>query len=188
MPKYFGALALVLLLAIVLARVALLRRRGIQAMKFGNIDKKDFLIPPFALFYFYLVLAAAFGWPTVSAKEFFHSEIASWIGVLLCLTGLSLMAWSVVSFGRSFRVGIDADHPDKLITDGVFAFSRNPIYVAFAIILIGEFLILPNWITLVYVGAAMWLFHRQVRREEDYLNRHYGEAYADYCSRVRRYF
>ena len=32
---------------------------GIQAMKFGEIDKKDFLIPPFAFFYFYIVFGAA---------------------------------------------------------------------------------------------------------------------------------
>ena len=85
------------------------------------------------------------------------------------------------------RVGIDADRPDRLITDGAFAFSRNPIYVAFATILIGEFLILPNWLTLIYLGGATWLFHRQVRREESYLRGHYGQAYADYCRRVRRY-
>ena len=187
MTKYFGALTLVLMLGIVLTRVFLLRQQGIQAMKFGGIDKTDFFIPPFALFYFYVVLAAAFNWPTVNKQEFFHSEMISWTGVLFCFAGLLLLLWSVVSFRQSFRVGIDADHPDRLITDGVFAFSRNPIYVAFAIILIGEFFILPNWITLIYIAAATWLFHRQVLREEDYLRRHYGHAYVDYCNRVRRY-
>jgi protein-S-isoprenylcysteine O-methyltransferase Ste14 len=40
---------------------------------------------------------------------------------------------------------------------------------------------------LIYLGAATWLFHRQVLREEDYLRSHYGAAYEDYCHRVRRY-
>src|SRR5215471_8529929 len=118
MPKYFAALTLILMVGIVLTRVFLMRRQGIQAMKFGNIDKTDFLIPPFALFYFYVVFAAAFNWPTISKQEFFHSEIISWVGVLLCLTGLLLLSWSIVSFRQSFRVGIDADRPDRLITDG----------------------------------------------------------------------
>jgi hypothetical protein len=61
MPKYFGALTIVLLLGMVLTRVFLLKRRGIRAMKFGAIDKTDFLIPPFALFYCYVLFAAAFG-------------------------------------------------------------------------------------------------------------------------------
>ncbi len=156
-------------------------------MHFGNIDKKDFLIPPFALFYFYLVFAAAFGFPSVSTQQFFHSEVISWGGVLFCLVGLLLLLWSLVSFGKSFRVGIDVDRPDRLITTGIFAFSRNPIYVAFAIILIGQFLVFSNWILLLYIGMAVWLFHRQVLREEGYLKSHYGSEYAEYCKRVRRY-
>lgn len=187
MPNYFGALTLVLMIGTVLTRVFLLRQRGVEAMKFGQIDKTDFFIPPFALFYFYIVFAAAVGWPTVGGPEFFHSEPVAWVGVLLCLAGLLLLLWSLVSFGRSFRVGIDTDRPDRLITNGIFSFSRNPIYVAFAIILIGQFLILPNWITLIYIVAATWLFHRQVLREEDYLRGFYGQIYVDYCSRVRRY-
>jgi protein-S-isoprenylcysteine O-methyltransferase Ste14 len=185
--KYFGALAIVLMLGMVLTRVLVLKGQGIRAMKFGQIDKKDFLIPPFALFYFYLVFAAAFAWPSVSTREFFHSEIIAWAGAAFCLAGLLLLLWSLISFRRSFRVGIDADRPDKLITSGVFAFSRNPIYVAFAVILLGQFLIFPNWILLAYIAAGLWLFHRQVLREEEYLQGHYGPEYAEYCQRVGRY-
>jgi protein-S-isoprenylcysteine O-methyltransferase Ste14 len=187
MPKYFAVLTIVLMLGMVLTRALLLKRRGIEAMNFGKIDKTDFLIPPFALFFFYLVFAAAFKFPTISRQEFFHSGMISWVGVAFCAAGLALLLWSLVSFGQSFRVGIDTDHPDKLITTGVFAFSRNPIYVAFAIILLGQFLVFSNWILLVYLGAAAWLFHRQVLREEDYLKKHYGQEYAEYCKRVRRY-
>ena len=187
MPKYLGALTIILLLGMVLTRVFLLKGQGIKAVKFGNIDKTDFVIIPFAFFYFYLIFAAAFNWPTVSAQEFFQSDTVAWVGVLFCLVGLLLMLWSLISFRQSFRIGIDTDRPDSLITSGVFAFSRNPIYVAFAIILIGQFLIFSNWICLIYIGAATWLFHRQVLREEEYLSRHYGQAYAAYCNRVRRY-
>ena len=187
MPNYFGALTIILMLTMVFARVIFLRRQGINAMKFGELDKTDFLIMPFALFYFYLVFAAAFGWPAVSAQQFFFSETISWVGVLFCLAGLLVLLWSLISFRRSFRVGIDADRPDRLITDGVFAISRNPIYVAFAMILIGQFIIFPNWILLIYVGAATWLFHRQVLREEEYLASHYGRSYEDYRNRVGRY-
>jgi len=187
MPAYFAALTVVLLLGMVITRALLLKRKGIEAIHFGNIDKTDFLIPPFALFYFYTIFAHTFNLPTVSTQVFFDAAIVSWVGVLLCLAGLSLMLWSLVSFGQSFRIGIDTDHPDKLITTGVFAFSRNPIYVAFAFVLLGQFLIFPNWILLIYVVAGAWLFHRQVLREEDYLKKHYGKEYLAYCAQVRRY-
>jgi len=187
MPEYFAVLTLVLMLGMVLTRALLLKRRGIEVMKFGKLDKSDFLIPPFALFYIYLVIANTFNLPTITTQEFFHSEIIPRTGVFFCLAGLLLLLWSLISFGQSFRVGIDTDHPDQLITTGVFAFGRNPIYVAFALILLGQFLIFSNWILLVYLGAAIWLFHRQVLREEDFLKGHYGQEYAEYCNRVRRY-
>jgi protein-S-isoprenylcysteine O-methyltransferase Ste14 len=188
MPGYFAALTMVLLPGMVIRRILLMKRKGIEAMNFGKIDKTDFLIPPFALFYFYLVFAAAFKFPTVSTQEFFHSAAVSWTGVAFCLAGLLLFGWSLFSFGQSFRVGIDIDHPDQLITTGVFAVSRNPIYVAFALVLLGQFLVFSNWILLIYLAAAVWLFHRQVIREEDYLQQHYGKEYTEYCRRVRRYF
>ena len=187
MPGYIAAFTLVAMILLVVGRSRMLRKNGIQAMNFGKIDRTDFLIPPFALFYFYLVFAAAFQWPTLSRQVFFQSQAIAWLGVGLCLAGLLLFLWSLISFGKSFRVGIDTEHPDQLVTTGIFARSRNPIYVAFAIILIGQFLVFPNWILLVYLGGAFWLFHRQVLREEDFLKQHYGEEFLAYSRRVRRY-
>ena len=187
MTGYLAALTIVLLLGAVLTRLALLRRAGTKAMHFGNVDKKDFLIPPVALFYFYTIFGAAFKWPLVSTQKFFQSEIIGWIGVALCFTGLLVLLLSLVSFGKSFRVGIDVDRPDELVTKGIFAYSRNPIYVGFAFVLIGQFLVFPNWIPLAYLIAGVWLVHRQVLREEAFMREQYGQDYVEYCRRVRRY-
>ena len=187
MQGHLGALTIVLMLGLVLSRVVILRRQGVRAMNFGKQDKTDFLIPPFAFFYFYLVFANAFGWPTPSRQLLFASSAAAWLGVALCLAGWLVLLWSLLSFGRSFRVGIDDESPDELVTVGVFAWSRNPIYVAFWWILLGQFMVFPNWLLLVYLAAATWLFDRQVRREEAFLAQRYGVEYSDYCRRVRRY-
>lgn len=185
--RYIGPLIIVLLLGFVLTRVLLLKRNGIKAMKFGEMDKKDFLILPFVIFYFYLVFAAAFDLPAPSRQQFFHSRIVFRLGEFFSVAGLLLLFLSLVSFGKSFRVGIDQDRPDKLVTAGIFAFSRNPIYVAFAFVLLAEFLLFSNWILLAYMLAAVWLFQRQVRREEEFMRAHYGRQYLEYCRRVRRY-
>lgn len=187
MQHYFAALTIVLMLGMVVVRVQVMKRHGIQVMQFGKIDRSDFLLPPFALFYFYLVFAAAFHLPIPSRQEFHHSELITWLGVLFCLVGLLVLFWSLVSFGKSFRIGIDQEHPDRLITHGAFAFSRNPIYVAFAAILLGQFLVFPNWILLIYLLAATWLFHRQVLREEEFLKKQYPAEFKEYCAHVRQY-
>jgi protein-S-isoprenylcysteine O-methyltransferase Ste14 len=187
MPGYLAPITIVLMLGMVMTRALMLKRRGIAAMNFGKIDKTDFIIPPFAILYFYVVFSKPFNLPSISSQVFFHSPAIAWLGAFFCLAGLTLLLVSLISFGQSFRVGIDQEHAGQLVTTGVFSFSRNPIYVAFASILAGQFLIFPNWILLAYFAAAIWLFHRQVLREEAFLNQHYGVEYTDYCARVRRY-
>jgi protein-S-isoprenylcysteine O-methyltransferase Ste14 len=187
LPHLIGAAAILLLVSLVLVRIVLLKRRGVAAMKFGSIDKTDFVIPPFALFYVYLICASAFGWPSVLHGAMFSSRWTAWLGVLLCVAAVGLMLWSLTSFGASFRVGIDTEAPDELVTSGAFALTRNPIYVAFALLLAGEFFVFENWLFLAYIAAGFALFHRQVLREEAYLASHYGDAYETYRRRVPRY-
>lgn len=72
---------------------------------------------PFALLYFYLVFASAFNWPKVGT-ELFSNEIIQWVGVVLCILALIFIFLSLISFGKSFRIGIDLDHPGTLVTTG----------------------------------------------------------------------
>lgn len=183
---YFAITTLVLVIAMVLSRVIIMRKKGIKAMKFGDKDKRDYIIIPFFLLFFYLILSSVFNWPRLGT-ELFKSEIVGWIGVLLCFVGLLMFLFALISFGTSFRVGIDEDHPGELVTSGIFAISRNPIYTAFALILLGIFLMIPNWILILYVVAGYWLFNRQILLEEDSLKKIYGDEYMEYCKKVRRY-
>jgi protein-S-isoprenylcysteine O-methyltransferase Ste14 len=98
-----------------------------------------------------------------------------------------VISFSLKSFKDSFRVGIDESKPDKLITDGIFSISRNPLYVCFFLFFIGMFLIYRN----ALITAAIILFplaiHRQILREESFLKMYYGNEYEEYCKKVRRY-
>lgn len=187
MTCYLAAATLLCVVAMVVARVLQLRWAGTQAMHLGNLDRTDFLIPVVASFYFYTVLGSAFGWPLLGGARLFASGVVAWVGVAVGFCGLAAFLATLVSFGSSFRVGIDVDRPDALVTTGVFAFSRNPIFVGAMMILLGQLLVFPNWVTALYFVGGAAIIHRQVVREEDFLGEHYGEAYARYCERVRRY-
>ncbi|MCE5235607.1 MAG: isoprenylcysteine carboxylmethyltransferase family protein [Clostridiaceae bacterium] len=186
MTKYVAAVTLLLLVILVAARAFQLKKSGIKAVQFGRMDKKDFLIIPFALLFLYIVIASAFGFPKIGV-ELFHSEIMAWIGAAVCAAGILLFVYALISFGVSFRVGLDEEHPGELVTTGAFSLSRNPIYTAFGLVLLGIFLIVPNYILLFYVFAGLWLFNRQILLEERSLKKIYGEKYTEYCKRVRRY-
>ncbi len=186
MKQYIAVITIVLLITMVIIRSIQLRKLGITAFKFGEMDKKDFIIPPFALLLLYVIFSNAFNFPRLGT-ELFRNELVGWIGVILCLFGLALFLYSLISFGKSFRVGIDEDNPGSLITTGAFSVSRNPIYTAFGLVLLGEFIIYPNWVLLVYLIVGYWLFNRQVKLEEQSLVKIYGEEYKQYCKKVRRY-
>jgi protein-S-isoprenylcysteine O-methyltransferase Ste14 len=108
-------------------------------------------------------------------------------GCGVCVIGLFGMILCVAMMGRSFRVGIDEDTNDDLITTGIYRYSRNPMYVLMFAISVGEFLMMPTpLLLLVAVGTGINL-HLQVLREEVFLETHYGAAYTEYRKRTRRY-
>ncbi|HUU42357.1 MAG TPA: isoprenylcysteine carboxylmethyltransferase family protein [Planctomycetota bacterium] len=80
-------------------------------------------------------------------------------------------------------------YADTLVQEGIFAHSRNPIYLGNLLILVG--------LTVVYhsalfaaVGVPFYLFAYWtiILAEEDYLRGRFGDAYDDYCRRVNRLF
>ncbi len=186
MVRYIAASTLVLLVMLVMIRTLQLKRLGIKAIQFGEKDKMDFLILPFAFLLFYIVFASAVGLPEIGV-ELFNDTFTGWIGVIICVLGILLFIYALISFGKSFRVGLDDDNPGELVTTGAFSISRNPIYTAFGLVLAGVFLIIPNWIVLIYVFAGIWLFNRQILLEEQSLRGIYGEKYMAYCKKVRRF-
>ena len=186
MQGYFAVAALGLMVFLVIFRSQQMKKLGIAAIRFGQIDRKDFLILPFVLFYVYLMIANTFQLPKVGTL-LDQNPVSAWMGVALCLIAPLLFLWGMQSFGKSFRVGIDVSQPGELVRTGAFSLSRNPLYVAFFLILMGVFLIFPTWIFFSYFVAGLWLIDRQVCREENALRHIYGKEYDDYCEKVRRY-
>ncbi|WP_312353995.1 methyltransferase family protein [Aminipila sp.] len=173
----------------VLARAVLLRRKEIRAIVFGATDKTDFLLIPFVLAIIYAVVANSFQLPLWEplVGPFWKTLIPGWVGLALSAAAIIGLIFTLISFGDSFRVGIDEEKPDILVTTGVFRFSRNPIYVCFDTFFIGLFLVHRNIIIVIAVIAFALLIHRQILREEKFLRSHYGAEYEEYCRKVRRY-
>lgn len=178
-----------LFVVMVLVRAAMLRRQGVQVIVFGQTDKSDFILVPLVLAIAYTALAGTFGLPIpeVLIRLFWESDISGYFGLALCVIAITGFAVTLYNFGNSFRVGIDESKPDKLVTTGMFAISRNPIYVCFLMFFAGLFLIHRNIVIAVAVLLFGLAIHRQILREEKFLTAHYGQDYAEYRKKVRRY-
>lgn len=87
---------------------------------------------------------------------------------------------------QSWRIGIDFEHRTALVTSGLFAWSRNPIYLFLLIALTGLFLVVPNAVTFAVLFAAYLVLHIAMRMEEDFLTTQHGQAYLNYKTKVRR--
>ncbi|MDR0381776.1 MAG: isoprenylcysteine carboxylmethyltransferase family protein [Oscillospiraceae bacterium] len=130
--------------------------------------------------------SAALGRALIPVPPFWSAAAPAWGGIALCAAGLALFAAALVSFGSAWRVGIDKTG-DRLVTSGVFALSRNPIFLFMDMYLFGTFLIYPNlFFLLSFIFSALGL-HFQILKEEKSLLSRFGDAYAEYCRKVRRY-
>ena len=100
------------------------------------------------------------------------------------------LVWIVAAqrqMGASWRVGIESGSQPPLIRNGLFALSRNPIFLGMRLALAGLFLALPNAATLAILLVGEVLMQVQVRLEEEHLSRTLRGDYEAYRTLVRRW-
>jgi len=117
-----------------------------------------------------------------------NSPLVKSVGVGVVALALALFALAFLSFGNSWRVGVDTETPGALVTRGTFAFTRNPIFVSLDLWFIGIFLVNGTLGFLIFAIAAVIVLHWQILLEEKFLSELYGEPYRKYCARTARYF
>ena len=75
-----------------------------------------------------------------------------------------------------------------IVSDGVYRFTRNPMYVSMVAVYVGIALLIRAPWALVLLPLVVLLVDRLViAKEERYLRGKFGETYTNYCSRVRRW-
>lgn len=109
-------------------------------------------------------------------------------GVAVGLAGALLMALAAWRMWRARTTIIPREEPARLVTGGVFALSRNPIYLGDLMILAGLSLIWQSWLGLVLVPVlGRVLSVRFIRGEEARLRAAFGAQADSWMARVRRW-
>ncbi|MDV7269419.1 isoprenylcysteine carboxylmethyltransferase family protein [Thioclava sp. A2] len=110
------------------------------------------------------------------------------IGMMLFAIGAVFMVLAAGQMLLRRTTVIPRRDPNALVTSGCFAISRNPIYVADALMLAGALLYLEAAYMLWLVPLFMAIITRRfVLGEEDRLRRRFGAVYEDYCRATRRW-
>jgi protein-S-isoprenylcysteine O-methyltransferase Ste14 len=100
------------------------------------------------------------------------------------------LIWTLIAqkqMKKSWRIGIDAAEKTELVTTGLFAYSRNPIFFGMLLALLGLLLIVPDAFTLMFFVVGFILMDVQIRLEEEYLQRMHGSSYLSYKEKTRRW-
>ena len=110
------------------------------------------------------------------------------VGMGCMSVGLAIGLTAYVHMGRSWRIGIDESVRESLVTHGVFAWSRNPIYLFVDLFAVG--VLLASGRLFFCFGSPLVVLgvHLRILEEERFLERTYENAFEAYRRRTRRYW
>lgn len=111
-----------------------------------------------------------------------------WLSTTLFVGALLIIAVAQIQMGASWRVGVPKEGPGELVSRGLFAWSRNPIFVGLLTALLALLLWSPTVLSAAVLTGAWTLTLVQVRIEEEALRETHGDAYERYAAEVGRWF
>lgn len=106
-----------------------------------------------------------------------------YIGFPLVSVASSVSSYAIMKLGLDQSMGADR----ALVTDGIFARTRNPTYLANIALCLGWILLAASWPAAIAAASLAALYVFAVPYEERWLIRTYGQAYEDYRARVKRW-
>ena len=113
--------------------------------------------------------------------------VLAWIGVLLFAVALYLFHAAHRELGRNFSSCLVVRQSHTLVTQGIYAYVRHPMYTAFWLWAVAQTLLLQNW--LVGIGGLLGfgiLFFGRVAQEEQLMRETFGEQYDAFAKRTKR--
>jgi protein-S-isoprenylcysteine O-methyltransferase Ste14 len=145
-------------------------------------------VPPVAV----TLLSAGLMWAIAVAFPGANVPVAGhWViaGAIAFIGGAIAIA-GVFAF-RRHETTVNPTKPHSasaVVSDGIYGFTRNPMYLGLAIFLAGCAVFLQNWVALLVLPAFVAYMNRyQIRPEERALLELFGAAYGEYTSKVRRW-
>jgi len=150
-------------------------------------DSPGVVIMPPAVFLNCLVIGSILEWFLPPFRGAF--TIAGLVaGLCLLAAGLAFMTWGHGRF-KMLGVNVKTIQPaSRLVTDGAYRLSRNPMYVGFVAMLAGLGIAVPSlWLCAMCMPFFAYFNWYVIPREEAYLMRRFGPVFTEYHKRTRRW-
>jgi protein-S-isoprenylcysteine O-methyltransferase Ste14 len=122
--------------------------------------------------------AATYAWPDACLLRWPPYAVFATVGGILLALGMPMLLTAGITLRPAYN-------RDELVTSGVFAVVRHPIYSAMIVLnLPGIALLTRSWPLFLMPLVAYVVFKLLIHREDEYLERRFGRAYFDYRARV----
>ncbi len=148
------------------------------------MKQKQILPPTYFWGFFLLMIGLHFLFPLM---EVIVSPY-NYVGILLLIIGLLFNVWSSNSFNKVKTTVKPFEESSYLVTEGLFKYSRHPMYLGMLLALVGLFILLGSITPLFVIPVFVWVFTKKfVLIEEKALQEKFGEEYLSYKAKVRRW-
>lgn len=184
--KLMAIFILAVFYAIYFGKMIIQKKKGITTHQIGKRKEKKLhtveALMSVATFSVVIIqlLSIFFDWNIMPSGARFTGFCIAGIGDIFFLI-------SVIYMKDSWRAGIPEKDKTKLVTDGIYKFSRNPAFVGFDFMYTGVLLMFFNTGTLLFSLFSIVMLHLQILQEEKYMAKTFGEEYLEYKKKVFRY-
>ena len=147
--------------------------------KYGPQDKLTLL----TFLLSYLVSAAAVGVYLLTDKN--TNPLSFYAGATVILVGFAGRAAAMRKISSSYRQSMTPGINAVLVTDGIYGMMRHPLYVFYALEMLGLFLVRLNWVSFFMLAVNLMNTAYRISKEEKLLSDKYGEQYKAYCRKYK---
>lgn len=181
-----GLVVLAIFYGIYFTKMFVQKKHGIQTRQIGKRKEKELhtveKLMSLATGSVVIVqlLSIAFDWNYMPSNARFTGFCVGMIGDLVFLV-------SVICMKDSWRAGIPESDKTKLVTGGIYKYSRNPAFFGFDLMYIGVMLMYFNPVNIIFSLFPIVMLHLQILQEEKYMEATFGQEYVDYKKKTFRY-
>ena len=105
------------------------------------------------------------------------------LGVILVIIGIVINSVAIMNLGYKYSDD-NTENINKLVKTGIYAYTRNPMYLGQAIIVVGLFIVFPFTILLIPVFLFVFALYSRAKTEEKELYEKFGGEYIQYMAEV----
>ena len=186
-------LIMYMLVAFVIPTYRTYKQTGINPITFGKNDNAHdyigFIMKVLIVLLFVAVLTYSMSEKMYSYLvpiSYLQTQTLTIIGLALIHIALVWISIAQFQMSNSWRIGIDEENKTKLVTEGIFSISRNPIFLGMIISVLGLFFIVPNALTFFLTITTYIIIQIQIRLEEEFLQKQHAQDYVNYKLKTKR--